>query len=280
MSPFEQIDLHGIRVDALSIGGLETCFALPEHKLCFDIGRCYPEIVRYPKIFFSHSHIDHMGGVLHHCAQRDLTGQSPPTYYMPQVYVDDFRQMMQVWRRMTRSELPCHLVGVSPGDEIEVHRGIIRVFRAVHRTPTVGYALCARRQKLRQDLVGAPRETIISRREQGLPITQVHETVELAFCGDTTIDVIDRSPLMRQAKRLLLEVTFLDDRVPPDKARHNGHIHLEHLLPRVEELSADVILCTHISPRYSRAHVLDIWSTRIPEGLRHTMLPLLPAKPD
>ena len=34
------MDLGGVNIEAISVGGLETCIQLPGAKLAFDIGRC------------------------------------------------------------------------------------------------------------------------------------------------------------------------------------------------------------------------------------------------
>ena len=53
------IPLAGIAVDALSVGGLETCIQIPGWDLAFDIGRCPPSVVSRSHVLFTHAHMDH-----------------------------------------------------------------------------------------------------------------------------------------------------------------------------------------------------------------------------
>ena len=151
------LELGGEKIQAVSVGGLETCVELPRFKLCFDIGRCPPTAVRQPRVLFSHAHVDHMGGVAHHCAQRDLMGMSPPTYYLPQESHAAFHDLLNAWRKLSHSEFPCSVEPVSPGDRIDLGRQQwARVFRSVHRVPTVGYVVGDVRRKLKTEFFQLP----------------------------------------------------------------------------------------------------------------------------
>lgn len=263
------MELAGETVRAVSVGGMETCIALPRHKLGFDIGRCPPFAHALSRILFTHAHSDHMGGVVHHCTTRDLLGMKPPEYWVPAENEADFHALLEVWRRLDRSSLPCTVRPVRPGERHAIGQGRwVEVFRAPHRVPAVGYALGRERQKLKAELVGAPREEIIRRRQAGEPIHDTVDTTLVAFCGDTTIEVVDREPLVRTARLLLLEVTFLDDRVRVRDARRKGHVHLDEVIARADLFENEALLFTHVSARYSNAEMRRILGRRLPERLR------------
>lgn len=269
------LELAGTRVRAVSVGGMETCIELPSWKLCFDIGRCPPTAVAHRRVLFTHSHCDHMAGVVHHCALRDLGGQPPPEYWVPSEVADDFEAMMVAWRKLSRSALPYTLRAVAPGDVVPLGQGAsVHVFRAVHRVPTVGYALVTERQKLLPELVGLDGTALRDRRLAGETITRSTRVVEAAFCGDTTLDVLRREPLARAARLLILEVTFLDDTVTLEHAQKGGHVHLLALVAE-PELVADneVVLCTHASRRYHG--MLERVYGQLPAGLAGKLVPLM-----
>ncbi len=256
-------------IRAVSVGGMETCIALPRWKLAFDIGRCPPFAHAIPRILFTHAHTDHMGGVVHHCATRDMLGMKPPEYWVPEENHDDFLALLEVWRRLDGSALPCEVRAVAPGQRHPLGGGRwASVFRAPHRVPAVGYALGRARQKLRPDLQGRPREEIIARRRAGEDIHEVLESVEVAFCGDTTIEVVEQEALVRQARLLILEVTFLDERVPPEAARHKGHVHLDDIVARADLFENEQILFTHVSARYGNRDMQRLLEERLPPALR------------
>ena len=274
------LEVAGTKINAVSVGGLETCIELPDWKLCFDIGRCPPTAVRRPRVLFTHAHCDHMGGVAHHCAQRDLMGMDPPTYYMPAESAEAFEEMMAAWRRLAHSEFPCEVIGVLPGQEFELGRQQwARAFRAVHRIPTVGYALGELRKKLKPEFRGKSQEEIRRAVHSGAEITNDERFVEVAFCGDTCIDVLEREEIVRKARLLILEVTFLDDRVSVASARENGHVHLDEVVDRADLFENEHILFTHFSSRYRNKDILSILDERLPKNLRERVQPLLMAPP-
>jgi len=272
--------VHGETIRAVSVGGFETCIELPRWKLCLDIGRCPPTATRYPRVLFTHAHTDHMGGVIHHCATRDLMRMPPPRYWVPAEDADAFRELLEVWRRLDRSALPCSVHPVRPGDRIGLGgERWAQAFRAFHRVPALGYALGTTRRKLRPDLAGAAREEIVARREAGEVIHETREVVEIAFCGDTTIEVVEREPLVRQAQILLLEVTFLDDRVSVERARLKGHIHLDEVVERADLFDNEAILFTHVSARYGLEEAHDILRRRLPPDLAERVSLLVSTPP-
>jgi ribonuclease Z len=55
---------------------------------------------------------------------------------------------------------------------------------------------------------------------------------------------------VRTARLLILEVTFLDDRVSTERARRSGHVHIDELVKRIDLLENEAILCTHVSRRH------------------------------
>lgn len=254
---------------------------MPAWRLCFDIGRCPPSAARRGhRVCFTHGHVDHLGGVAHHAAMRDLWGMKAPEYLIPTPYAADLEALLEVWRRLDRADLPAVVRPVEPGDQLEVGRERrIHVFRAYHRIPTVGYALERMRHKLLPELEGADPREIGRRRAAGEPVSTASPVVEVAFCGDTTVAVIDREPLVRQAKVLVLECTFLDERVSLEKARRSGHVHLTELIERADVLQNEAIVLTHFSARYSASQIVRILDRRVPAGLRERIVPLLPEPP-
>jgi len=274
------LKLGETKIDAVSVGGLETCIELPAWDLCFDIGRCPPTAVRRSRVLFTHGHCDHMGGVAHHCSQRDLMGMKPPEYWMPQECREGFDDLMAAWRRIDRSSFPHEATGVSPGDRFSLgKKRWARVFRAVHRIPAVGYALGTTNTRLKPEYAGRSTAEIRTLVHAGETVTQEHETIEVVFCGDTSIDVLERETCVRTAKILILEVTFLDDRVSVESARRHGHVHLDEVLERAHLFENEHVVFTHFSARYSSREIQRILNERLPPSLQQRVHPLLPGPP-
>ena len=272
------LTLAGIEIVAVSIGGMETCIEIPEWQLCFDIGRCPPTAVKRKRVCFTHAHVDHMGGVAHHIGLRALLGMPPPTYHLPAQAAPAFADLLAAWRALDASDLPVDVAPVSPGDVVEVGKNRrIRVFKSHHRVPTVGYGLERTIHRLLPELEGLPSDQIAARRAAGAPVTSAEICLEVVFCGDTRIDVVDHEPLVRRAKVLILECTF----VPPvsiEHARRTGHVHLDEIAERADLFENEAILLTHFSKRHSPSEIRDAIGRALPEGLRKRVTPLLPPR--
>ena len=117
--------LAGIDVNALSIGGVETCIDLPAHKLCFDIGRAPDFATSRATVLFTHAHVDHMAGVVWHCATRKLRGMAPPTYVVGRENTEAFREWLEVDAKgylVVRDKTNSEIEGVFIAGDVHDHR--------------------------------------------------------------------------------------------------------------------------------------------------------------
>ena len=273
------LELAGIAVRGLSIGGIETCIDLPHFKVAFDVGRCPAEAVVRKTILFTHAHMDHMGGVAYHCATRALRGMPPPTYIVPRQNVEDFEALFDVWRRLDRSELPHTTIPLAPGEELRLRNDLVaRPFASPHSAPCQGYGLWSQKEKLKPELVGRPAEELGRMRREGVEITDSVETLDVAFSGDSRVELLEREPQVRRARLLILETTFVDDRVSVEDCRAMGHLHLDELVERAHLFQNEALLLTHFSARYRPKEIVAALDARLPPDLRARVTPLLPRK--
>lgn len=267
--------VFGVEIEAVSVGGLETCIELPGWNLCFDIGRCPPTAVRRGRVALTHAHMDHAGGIAYHASMRDLLGMPPATVYVPHVNLADFEALFATWRRLDRSEVPVRLQGLGPGERVDLGgRRFLEPFRSPHRVYCQGYALGASRQRLRPEYAGLPRAELERRRRDGETLSETFEVIEVAFTGDTTIDFLDTNDLAGRARLLVMEVTFYDDTVPPARARAKGHVHLDDVVANLHRLTNPGILLTHTSARHSPAQVTAALDRALPPEVRARVVAL------
>lgn len=275
------VEAAGLRIGGLSVGGVDTCIDVPAFKLAFDLGRCPDVAVQRPVVLFTHAHVDHMGGVVWHAAMRALRGMPPPTYIVPRVDCEAFAALFDVWRRLDRSDLPHRVVPLGPGEEHDLGGGrLVRPFRSPHRVPCQGYAIWSRRQRLKPAFRDLPQEELRRLRvEEGVAISEAVETPELAFTGDCRIEVVEREEVVRTARVLVLEATFLDERVPVELSRAKGHVHLDEIAERAELFENEAIVLSHFSARYRDSEIPRLLDRALPAALRSRVVPLLPRGP-
>ena len=90
--------------------------------------------------------------------------------------------------------------------------------------------LYEKRRKLKSRIfLGTPGHGIARLREHGIGYIDHTEVPVFAYTGDTTIEVMKRKKVFKTLPFLTIEITFFDDRVTPENARQNGHIHIEHV---------------------------------------------------
>lgn len=266
-----------LQVGGLSIGGIETCIDIPELKLCLDVGRCPQWAVARSTVLITHAHLDHLGGLASHVGTRAMLGMAPARYVLASDEIGRVAGLLDAWRALDRSPLPAELVPLDVGQELELARDWrVRPFRSVHRIACQGYALWRCRRGLRPEFRGLPQAEL--RRlasEQGVSLSAEHWVPELAFPGDTRIEVVEREEVVRKARVLVLECTFLDDRVDLARVRESGHVHLDQIVERAELFENEHVILTHFSTRYAPDQVRAILAARLPPGLRERVTPLL-----
>ncbi len=264
-----RLELAGLQVEALSVGGIETSYQVPAFDVAIDIGRCPPSAVRMGTLLLTHGHIDHAAGLPYYVSMRGMTGQSPPRVFVPAASHDAITRILDAWRDLQADTDRCMLIPTNPGDRIPLKNGsFARAFGSPHRIATIGYTLFKTVRKLRPELVGEPTERIAERVKAGEIVHEIIERPELCFPGDTRIEVVEREPTVTKARVLMLECTFVGESVSVAKARKGGHVHLDQIAERASLFQNEVLLLTHFSRRHPRAEIEREIERRFPSELR------------
>jgi ribonuclease Z len=194
-----QLDLDGLEVQGFSIGGLATYLMVPEWKVCFDIGECPVEAIRFPYVFLTHSHGDHARGLLRHFSLRRMLNIPPAEYYVPDFLVEPLRNLALAWcdlegHRNRRSTSPIS-VRCPSGD-----RWISTANCAWPRFPwTTGFGpwdsrprKCARSSS--PNSTARQGHELGALKRQGVEIETETLHPRLTFIGDTTVRTLEREP--------------------------------------------------------------------------------------
>ncbi len=261
------LDLCGHEIHAHSQGGIETCYIIPGYDVLLDIGRCPPKAERQPTLLLSHAHIDHAAGLPYYVSLRSMVGAAAPRVYCPRASQAELQNILEAWSRLQADANECTLEGIKGGDEISLTKNAFaRAFDVPHRIASVGYTIYSRKKKLLPELEHLSQAEIGAKAKAGEVVASEVTEPEITYCGDTRIEVLDREPSVLKAKVLLLECTFVDEDVPPEKARKGGHIHLNHLAEHAERFENEAIVLTHFSRRYSRSRIEARMKAKLPKS--------------
>ena len=252
-----------------SVAGIETAIEVPSLGLVLDLGRCSRTSVNQPLVLVSHGHLDHVGAVVQHAARRAMMNMGESVYVVPASIAADVEGMFAAAEALDGGRIPRRVVPLGRGDELDLgKRRRVRPFETFHRVPSQGYTVWERRRRLRpkfRDLEGVRLGEL---RRAGHDLDEEYDVPILSFSGDTRVEVLERNPELLQAETLLLEATFLDDRVSVEDARAMGHIHLDELVARSELLAAKNIVLHHFSARYAAAEVSQLCHRRLPDTVK------------
>ncbi len=256
-----------MRITGTSIGGKKSSLVLPDYKVVFDIGVCTDEAVKHATILVTHGHADHLAGVIQHVATRDLLRMTPSVIVVPAVIAEHLDLVLTTWQKMG-GRFNYTIVPLSPGDEYIMPTGIIvRPFQTDHVVASQGYALVRKVKKLKDEHRGKSGAEIRDLNMSGVEINQVTEVVEVAYTGDTRISAFDREEVIRTAKVLIHEATFVGTEMTVAEAQRHGHTHMDEIAERADLFANDEVVLCHFSTRHD-GKGRDAALESLPETLR------------
>ena len=171
--PVKTLTHRGITVEGYSRAAVQTYWRIPEFKLGFDIGAHPWDFMATPNLFISHTHLDHVAALPVYVARRRMMKMEPPTIYLPEQAVESVDRILKLFTCLDRGRLPCQLIGLKPGDEIEMSREhVVTVSATAHRVPSLGFVVWERRRKLRPEFQDLPGDKIRDLRLAGTDVTE------------------------------------------------------------------------------------------------------------
>jgi len=265
-------------VRGISVGGVYTSLAVPELGIVLDAGASPRSSCAIDTILLSHGHADHVGALPALLGIRALSGKTrPPRVVMPAEIVDDLTTALAALSRLQRFPLEIEAIGVRPGDEVELRGDLrVRAVRTFHPVPSLAYLIVRRVSKLRAELHGLTGPQIAARRRAGEEVSDHEDRLELAYATDTLVQALDHAPELLQARTLIVECTFLDDRKSLEAARAGCHIHLDEIVERADRFANDHVVLMHFSQLYRPDEVAGILDARLPPELRKKVIPFVP----
>ena len=266
--PLRTLTHKDLTVEGWSRAAVQTYWRIPEMKLGFDLGAHPWDFMGTSNWFLSHTHLDHIAALPVYVARRRMMKMTPPVIYLPAYAVDNVQRLLGVFSRLDRGRLPCKLIGVEAGQEIELSRElVVTVHPTFHTIPSVGYAVWERRRKLKPEYTDLTGDQIRDLRLAGEEVTHERRIPRVAYLGDSTPKGLDENPVMYEAEILITEMTFVSAKHRSDKIHKMGHIHLDDIVARRDRFQNEVIIAGHLSSRYGSKQAERIVQKSLPDML-------------
>jgi ribonuclease Z len=266
--PVKSLTFKEITIEGYSRAAVQTYWRIPEYKLGFDLGAQPWSFMGTPLWFVSHTHMDHLVALPVYVARRRMMKMEPPTIYLPEHAIEPIQKILKYFSRMDRGRLPCTLLPIAAGDEIEISREhVVTVSPTMHTVPSFGFVVWERRKKLKPEFLNLPGEKIRDLKFAGVEITTEMRIPRVAYLGDSSPDGLDACPAMFEAEVLITEMTFVAARHRKEKIHKYGHMHLDDIIERREKFHNQLIIASHFSTRYHTKQVVEQVTRALPDML-------------
>ncbi len=248
--PLSTITHKALTIEGYSRAAVQSYWRIPELKLGFELGGSPWSFMGTQTFFVSHAHLDHLAALPVYVARRRMMKMEPPTIYLPEEVLEPVQRMLKAWQRLDRGRMICELVGVKPGDVIELSREHrVRVILTKHTVPSVGYIVYDVRKKLKPEYHGLRGDEIRDLRLAGNEVTAEALTPLVCFTGDTSPAGLDSHEDVYKAQVLMTEMTFFRPDHRKEKIHKYGHMHLDDFLDRADRFENELIILSHLSTR-------------------------------
>jgi len=259
----------GLTIEGYSRAAVQTYWRVPELKLGFDLGGQPWSFMATPNWFVSHAHLDHLAALPVYVARRRMMKMEPPTIYMPAEAIEGVEMLLRAFQRLDRGRMPARLVGLVPGQEVELSRElVVRALPTKHTIPSLGFLVWERRRKLKAEYHALSGEEIRDLRLSGVEVAAEIRIPKVAYLGDTAPQGLDASPEVFRAEILIMEMTFVAPGERPERIHKYGHTHLDDFLARADRFENEVIIASHFSTRMHPEQIQRIIEKRLPASLR------------
>ncbi len=143
---------RALTIEGYSRAAVQSYWRIPEMRSGVRFGGASLGFYGTSSIAITHTHLDHIAALPVYVARRRMMKMEPPTIYLPAPAVDGVEAMLRVFSRLDRGRLPCTIIPVESGQEIELSRELVMtVHKTTHTVPSVGYIVWERRKKLKPE---------------------------------------------------------------------------------------------------------------------------------
>jgi ribonuclease BN (tRNA processing enzyme) len=222
--PEFELRVAGLTLRGTSVAARATAFAVPEFGVALDVGRMSPAIASQPVVLLSHGHLDHLSGVLAYLNVRARFHTGEPTrLVVPESLAASLAQALALMPGMEsvrkRLRIEDAIVGVAPGERVELPAGSATAFAVDHGIETLGWAVRKKRGRR--------------------PV--------LVYAADGSTEPFEADPGLLDAGVAIVECTF-PERNRKVAARLSKHSHLSDWVALAPRLRCDHLVLAHLPP--------------------------------
>jgi ribonuclease Z len=266
--PVKTLVHKDLTIEGYSRAAVQTYWRIPEFKIGFDLGGQPWAFMATGTWFVSHGHLDHLAALPVYVARRRMMKMEPPTIYLPEPAIDPVEKILKLFTRLDRGRMPCKLVPIAPGSEIELSRDhVVTVSQTSHTVPSLGFVVWERRRKLKTEFQQLTGPQIRDLRLSGTDVTEERRVARFAYLGDSAPPGLDDCPAMYDAHVLVMEMTFVAPSHRKDKIHKFGHMHLDDIVERRGRFRNELIIASHFSTRYNGKRIRDTVARALPDML-------------
>jgi ribonuclease Z len=264
--PVKTVVHKDLTIEGYSRAAVQTYWRIPELKLGFDLGAQPWAFMGTNVWFVSHTHLDHVAALPVYVARRRMMKMEPPTIYLPEGAIETVEKILKLFTRLDRGRMPCQLLPIKPGDEIELSREhVVTVSATKHTVPSMGFVVWERRRKLKLEYQGLSGPEIRDLRLAGTDVTEERRVARVAYLGDSSPEGLDNCPAMYEAQVLITEMTFVAPGHRKEKIHKFGHMHLDDFIERRDRFKNELILAAHFSTRYNAKQIRQLVEKAVPD---------------
>jgi ribonuclease Z len=259
-----RIQIDDLEILGYSVAGEETVVAVPQLDVCFDIGKAPDQVISINHVLLTHGHMDHSAGFAYYLSQRNFSGMSAGTIVAPANLIAPMREIIAAWGYLDGNKIPAHLVGVRPGDEVQIKPNLFaRVFPVKHSPGAVGYCVLEKRKKLKPEYRQLTGPQIVELKKQGIEIDYPLEFPLVSYLGDTQYVDFGRLEYIANSKILIAECTFYEDE-HAGRAEAGRHMHVTELAHLLACMKNEHVIITHTTQRTPMADVRKVLEEALP----------------
>src|SRR5271155_1481168 len=268
-APVRSLVHKNLTIEGYSRAAVQSYWRIPELKLGFDLGAQPWSFMSTPTWFVTHTHLDHIAALPVLVARRRMMKMEPPTIYLPAEAVEGFEMLLRAIHRLDRGRMPVTLIGLNPGDEVELSRElVVKAFATKHTIPSLGYLVWERRKKLKPEFQALTGDQIRDLRLSGVEVSAEIRLPKVAYMGDTAPAGLDAIADIYRVQILIVEMTFVAPNERPSLIHKFGHTHLDDLLERADRFENEIIIASHFSTRLHSDQIQRIVDKNLPDSLR------------